>query len=668
MRLPDVVRQCQKEEKMSVNKKVDKPLSFRRYTIALAVVWTVIVGVSLVWNIWHEYPNAIDQGRIRAVEALSKDMIFREWVAGHGGVYVPITEDTPPNPDLSHIAERDIRAPSGMELTLVNPAYMTRQVHELGREEYGIHGRITSLKPVRAENAPDSWERKALEAIHGGEKEVYSIEQIGGESFMCLMRPFVTEERCLKCHSAHGYKVGDIRGGISVAVPMAPQWAIASSHTVGDLLTHCLVWLLGVFGVVAGGRKIERQFFARRKAEDKLRISHERFSAVMDSLDALVYVADMETYELLYVNKYGRDIWGDVVGQTCWKALQSGQGGACEFCTNDGLVDAGGAATGIYVWELQNTVNREWYECRDQAIRWTDGRLVRMEIATNITERKRSETEREWFVNSLSEKTKEMESLLRIVTHDLRSPLVNIQGFSHELEAGFQQITKVIDEAEMDNQTKENISAIANEEISESLEFITAGIEKMDSLVESLSRLSKIGRVELHIETLNMDKMLADIVNTIQFEAKERDTAIVVEPLPDCQGDVTQINQVFANLVGNALKYLDPERKGSIRITGWVEESRSVYCVEDNGIGIAEEHKDKVFEIFHRVDPEGQVSGEGLGLTTVKQILSRQDGNTWFDSKAGKGSRFYVGLPVSKDSSTDGKKVLLSSPKQEEGK
>ncbi len=123
---------------------------------------------------------------------------------------------------------------------------------------------------------------------------------------------------------------------------------------------------------------------------------HEHYRSILtilDSLDALVYVSDMQTYELLYTNEYGKNVWGDIQGSTCWKVLQDGQSGPCAFCTNDRLLDSDGQPSGVYVWEFQNTVNQHWYQCRDQAIRWTDGRLVRLEIATDITDRKLAEDE-----------------------------------------------------------------------------------------------------------------------------------------------------------------------------------------------------------------------------------------------------------------------------------
>ena len=128
----------------------------------------------------------------------------------------------------------------------------------------------------------------------------------------------------------------------------------------------------------------------RKEAEVRMARSEERLRIILDSLDALVYVADMETYELLFINKYGRNIFGDCAGRKCWQVLQAGQDGPCPFCSNDRLLSADGAPTGVYAWEFQNTVTQQWFDCRDQAIRWHDSKLVRMEIATDISLRKQA--------------------------------------------------------------------------------------------------------------------------------------------------------------------------------------------------------------------------------------------------------------------------------------
>ena len=114
----------------------------------------------------------------------------------------------------------------------------------------------------------------------------------------------------------------------------------------------------------------------------------DTIGTILDSLDALVYVSDLNSNELLYLNAYGRKLWGEPKNRKCWQVLQANQSAPCEFCTNDKLVDRDGKPTGVYVWEFQNTVNQRWFQCRDQAVLWPDGRLVRLEVATDITDRK----------------------------------------------------------------------------------------------------------------------------------------------------------------------------------------------------------------------------------------------------------------------------------------
>ena len=152
-------------------------------------------------------------------------------------------------------------------------------------------------------------------------------------------------------------------------------------------------------------------------------------STVLDSLDALVYVTDMDTHEILFFNEYGKATWGDAQGKICWQVLQSGQTGPCEFCTNDKLVDQNGQPTGVYVWEFQNTVDGHWYQCRDQAIEWIDGRIVRMEIATDITDRKQAEEE-------LKIAKERAEALARM---DELTGLNNRRAFIHDGEILFQR-------------------------------------------------------------------------------------------------------------------------------------------------------------------------------------------------------------------------------------
>ncbi|HRX71724.1 MAG: PAS domain S-box protein [Gammaproteobacteria bacterium] len=229
-----------------------------RIVWCLISLWTAIVAVSLAWS-WRQVDISVfELARVAAQSHFEKDLVYRRWVAMHGGVYVPPTAETPPNPYLSYFEERDVITTSGKRLTLINPAYMTRQVHELGAERSGVQGHITSLKPIRPENAPDAWERQALQSFERGVEEKVSLETFGGSTYLRFMRPLIMESSCLKCHEAQGYRRGDIRGGISVSVPFAPFLEIERHQHRSLLLGHGVIGVLGVFGLWIGGRRLQQ--------------------------------------------------------------------------------------------------------------------------------------------------------------------------------------------------------------------------------------------------------------------------------------------------------------------------------------------------------------------------------------------------------------------------
>ena len=237
-------------------------LQLERYVWALLAVWTAVVGTSLAWNVVGVNREMLELARLQARVAYEKDVIYRRWNAQRGPVYVPVTERTQPNPYLARTPERDVTTASGKRLTMMNPAYMTRLAHELMEEQSGARGHITSLNPIRPANAPDPWETEALKAFDRGQAEISSVEKIGGRDYMRLMGVLVTESSCLPCHSEQGYKVGDVRGGISVSIPMGPLWGVLRRHEAALSLGHGLIWLVGMAGLVIGGQRLR----ARRDA------------------------------------------------------------------------------------------------------------------------------------------------------------------------------------------------------------------------------------------------------------------------------------------------------------------------------------------------------------------------------------------------------------------
>ncbi|MBC8503702.1 MAG: PAS domain S-box protein [Chloroflexi bacterium] len=266
--------------------------------------------MSLVLNTFQVHRNTEESTRIQARVAYEKDVLFRRWNAGHGGVYVQISEETQPNPYLNDIEERNISTPLGKELTLINPAYMTRQVHELQLEQNGVLGHITSLNPIRLENAPDKWEINALEAFELGELEVSSIEVLDEKKYLRLMRPLITEQGCLLCHASQGYQVGDIRGGISVSVPMAPLMEIERGQIIALWGGHLSFLLLGFGAIFRSWRQSEAGERIRLRTEQTLFESEYRFRVIFEQAAVGVALIRSKTGEYIRVNQRFGDILG----------------------------------------------------------------------------------------------------------------------------------------------------------------------------------------------------------------------------------------------------------------------------------------------------------------------------------------------------------------------
>lgn len=368
----------------------------------------------------------------------------------------------------------------------------------------------------------------------------------------------------------------------------------------------------------------------QKLADEALLESHDRLTVILDSINALIYVSDLKTNEILFVNKYGRDIWGDTVGKICWETLQDGQSGPCSFCTNDRLLAADGTPAGVYAWEFRNTLNGSWYDCRDQAIRWSDGRLVRMEIATDISKHRNLEEQLHH-----AQKMESIGTLAGGIAHDFNNILSAIIGYG--------QFTLM--KMPTDDPLRHNIESML--EAADRAAYLTKEL-----LLFSRKQPIDKKAMDLNLVVARVEKFLKKVIS----EDISSQIALHDSELPVI-ADAYQLEQVLMNLATNARDSMPHGGKLTIS-TGIVslnEEFGSVYgfgrpgefaliTVADTGTGMDTATQQKIFEPFFTTKEVGK--GTGLGLAVAYGIIEQHDGYITVQSEPGKGTTFRIYLPI----------------------
>ena len=364
-------------------------------------------------------------------------------------------------------------------------------------------------------------------------------------------------------------------------------------------------------------------------AEQELHLSHQRLITVLDGIEALIYIVDMDTYEILFINAYGRQLVGDSAGKTCWEVLQQGQDGPCAFCTNDKLLKDG-KPTGTYEWSFKNTMNQRWYLCQDSAIPWIDGRFVRMEMATDITERKLLEDEVRRYNDELQALLAEKDKFFSIIAHDLKSPM-----------SGLLSLAKVF---------AEDAENMAIQELREMSTAMCKSTERLYALLENLLHWALVqqGLIGFSPQPLNLHELVHNSIESLRSVAELKRVTIQNSTSGNLElmADQPMITTVVRNLVSNALKYSGNE--GSVTISGSQNGDKVEVAVRDTGIGMDQKTQAHLFALDRKTIRPGTQGehGTGLGLILCKEFIEKHGGEIRVESEVGQGTIFYFTLPA----------------------
>jgi signal transduction histidine kinase/ActR/RegA family two-component response regulator len=626
----------------------DAVLQVRRHRYLLMAVWVGIIFLVGLNDYLQEQHQVREMAMETARSYFMKDQAYRFWASSHGGVYVPADKRTPPNPYLTNVREKNIFTESGRHLTLMNPAYMMRQVMQEYADLYGVKGRLTSLKPLNPANSPDDWERDALLQFENGIKEVAEFVDIDGESYARLMRPMVTREDCLKCHAHQGYKVGDIRGGVSLAVPMKKYQGLALKELVSHFVTLLAFGFFGLIAIFLFMRRIHVQIVKRyatmkdlHTSESRLaeaqrianlgswrwNIEEDRLSCSSECLRVMnLSPTDKKISFETFIEKISPEDKENFIAE-----INAATEGKKKLNTTFEVIGRQGSARVVHA---QAEVTGD-----------DSGKPMLMSgTVQDITERLLESEHREQLEKQLrqSQKMETIGTLTGGIAHDFNNILMPIMGFSEI--------------------ARESVSPDDKETI-ECLEQIEISAKRAKDLVAQLLTFGRQGEQErkplslrpIIKETIKLLRATLPATITIQQDIISNGRVLA---------DPSQMHQVVMNLCTNAYQAmgeeggvlrisLDTIESGEPMVESLLSSSNKKYVrltISDTGSGMDEQTKERIFEPFFTTKRPGQ--GTGLGLSVVHGIVKSHGGEIMVES-LGRGSSFHVFLPIIEKSAVD---------------
>ena len=590
--------------------------------LTLMTAWTLvaagILGLILYSSAREDRVIALN----RAVDSYQKDLVYRRWAAQRGGLYVPADEKTPPNPYLKDSSQRDVTTTTGRKLTLVNPAYLTRMVHEMSDEKSGHTSHITSLKPIRPENAADPWEQKALQAFEQGARDYSEVLQENGRPVLRYMGAFLVEPGCLTCHAEQGYKVGDVRGGISVTVPVGLPITAGLTHKRVSILTVLAFWIMGGLGIFLWVRRLANTSQRQEDLIQDLELSSLRFRLLFESSPAPMLIN--ASGRLLLANAAAakmleadgpEDLIGLEVPEIISPSYRAAVTERIRASARDGM------PTPPVQEALLTRRGREvWVEVQTVPIVLPGGPAT-LVFALDLSQQRRDEEERRKLEAEVqhSQRLDSLGSLAGGIAHDMNNVLAAVMGMASLLQLKHE----------------------SDPPLAKSLLTIEHAATRGRDLVKGLTDFARKGLHEPAVMDLNalvrkeLDLLIRTSRQRFIFEVQ------LDKDLPPIMGEATTLGSAFMNLCVNAFDAMP--RGGTLWIRTFRQDGRVMLQIQDTGEGIPQEILPRVTEPFFTTKAAGR--GTGLGLAMVYGTAKAHGGTLDILSEVGDGTCITLGFP-----------------------
>lgn len=609
---------------------------FWRYTAGASAVWTILVLLSFAWNSSVNQRQGEQLIHKEANANFDTNQAFRQWGNDHGGVYVPVTPDTPPSPYMEHIPDRDITTPSGKKLTLLNPAYMARQLTENYETANGIKGKLTALTLLNEDNAPDAWEKEALLRLKAGMKEVVEHSDIDGAPYLRLMRPIYMEPGCEKCHGHLGFKAGEFRGGVSLSVPATPYIAARKDAFASLVISHVLAWVLGMVGMFLASRKIQLQILEVHNTENQLRQSEYIMSEIL-RISPSAILTTLADGTITHFNEGATEIFGfsaeEIIGQSInllipdsarhahagyfadfeaagKRTLRMGSRSPVAGLRRDGThFPAAASVSRLKIGEhVYFTV--ALHDLTDQVVR--EQELLDARDLADVANRSKSE-----FLANMS--------------HEIRTPLTAVTG-----------MLDLVDTTQLTEDDKRHIRVA---------QTASDSVVTIINDILDLARL-EAGRIELESTVFDLREFALQTWHIMLDTARRKNLDLKLEFPGDnplwIKSDQQHLRQILINLINNAIKFTD---QGTVTLAiGALEHHDGTldltFQVKDTGVGIPEKDLPRLFRRFEQQDSTSsrKHNGVGLGLSICKELAELMNGSMTATSIEGKGSTFQLQL------------------------